>query len=79
MASAYNFKLTALAGESEVSFHFHFYVGVTYYISLYVREKQLVFHLSPRDGHVITVSACLILTDPHMDGLQSVNFSKRDI
>ena len=28
--------MTALAGESEVSFHFHFYVGVTYYISLYV-------------------------------------------
>ena len=26
LASAYNFKLTALAGESEVSFHFHFYV-----------------------------------------------------
>ena len=60
-ASAYNFKLTALAGESKVSFHFHFYVGVTYYISLYV-GKTTDLLLSPRDGHVITVSGCLILT-----------------
>ena len=37
-------------------------VSVTYYISLDVREKRLAFHLSPRDGHVITVSGCLILT-----------------
>ena len=36
-------------------------VSVTYYISLYVGEKRLAFHLSPRDGHVITVSGCLIL------------------
>ena len=35
---------------------------MTYYISLYVGAKRLVFHLSPRDGHVITVSGCLILT-----------------
>ena len=33
-----------------------------YCISLYVRAKQLVFHLSPRYGHVIIVSGCLILT-----------------
>ena len=37
-------------------------VSVTYYISLYVRAKRLVFHLSPRDGQVIIVSGCLILT-----------------
>ena len=35
---------------------------MTFYISLYVGAKQLVFHLSPRDGHVIIVSGCLILT-----------------
>ena len=35
---------------------------MTYYISLYVGAKRLVFHLSPRDGHVIIVSICLILT-----------------
>ena len=35
---------------------------MTYYISLYVGAKRLVFHLSPRDGHVIIVSRCLILT-----------------
>ena len=35
---------------------------MTYYISLYVGAKRLVFHLSPRDGHVIIVSGCLILT-----------------
>ena len=29
---------------------------------LICRGKRLVFHLSPRDGHVITVSGCLILT-----------------
>ena len=33
-----------------------------FYISLYVGAKRLVFHLSPRDGHVIIVSGCLILT-----------------
>ena len=32
------------------------------HISLYVGAKRLVFHLSPRDGHVIIVSGCLILT-----------------
>ena len=37
-------------------------VSVTYYISLYVGAKRLVFHLSPRDSHVIIVSGCLILT-----------------
>ena len=37
-------------------------VSVTYYIGLYVGAKRLVFHLSPRDGHVIIVSGCLILT-----------------
>ena len=37
-------------------------VSVTYYISLYVGAKRVVFHLSPRDGHVIIVSGCLILT-----------------
>ena len=31
-------------------------------LSLIVGEKRLVFHLSPRDGHVIIVSGCLILT-----------------
>ena len=35
---------------------------MTYYISSYVWAKQLVFHLIPRDGHVITVSRYLILT-----------------
>ena len=33
-----------------------------FYITLYVGAKRLVFHLSPRDGHVIIVSGCLILT-----------------
>ena len=37
-------------------------VSVTYNISLYVAAKPLVFHLGPRDGHVIIVSGCLILT-----------------
>ena len=37
-------------------------VSVTYYISLYIGAKRLVFYLSPRDGHVIIVSGCLILT-----------------
>ena len=37
-------------------------VRVTYYISLYGGAKRLVFHLRPRDGHVIIVSGCLILT-----------------
>ena len=37
-------------------------VSLTYYISLYVGAKQLVFHLSPRDGHVIIVNGCLFLT-----------------
>ena len=37
-------------------------LGVTYYISLYVGAKRLIFHLSPRHGHVINVSGCLILT-----------------
>ena len=35
---------------------------MTYYISLYVGAKRLLFHLSPRDGHVITVGGCLVLT-----------------
>ena len=39
-------QLTALAGESEVSFHFHFHVGVTYYISLHVGKKRLVLYLT---------------------------------
>ena len=38
------------------------FLSVTTYISLYVGAKRLVFHLSPRDGHVIIVSGCLILT-----------------
>ena len=37
-------------------------MGVTYYVSLYIGAKRLVFYLSPRDGHVIIVSGCLILT-----------------
>ena len=37
-------------------------VSVTYYVSLYIGVKRLVFYLSPRDGHVIIVSGCLILT-----------------
>ena len=28
--------------------------------------KRLVFHLSPRDGHVIIVSGCLIFTDVNL-------------
>ena len=28
----------------------------------YIGAKRLVFYLSPRDGHVIIVSGCLILT-----------------
>ena len=36
--------------------------GILRYISLYVGAKRLVFHRSPRDGHVIIVSRCLILT-----------------
>ena len=59
MASAYNFKLTALAGESKVSFHFHFYVGVTYYISLHVGKTT---DLSSEPARWSCVSECLILT-----------------
>ena len=44
------------------SFFFVELLSVTYYISLYVRAKRLVFHLSLRDGHVIIVSGCLIST-----------------
>ena len=36
--------------------------SVTYYVGLHVGAKQPVFHLSPRDGHVIFVRGCLILT-----------------
>ena len=35
--------------------------SVTYYIGLQVGAKQPVFHLSPRDGHVIFV--CKIYRD----------------
>ena len=35
-------------------------VTVLYYISIYVGAKRLAFHLSPRDGHGIIVSGCLI-------------------
>ena len=52
-------QLTALLGV--VSFYAEL-VSVTYYISLYVGAKRLVFHLSLRDGHVIIFSECLILT-----------------
>ena len=31
-------------------------------VCVYVGAKRLVFHLSPRDGHVMIVSGCLILT-----------------
>ena len=51
-------QLTALAGESEVSFHFHFHVGVTLY-QLTCREKTTGLLSEPA---VITVSGCLILT-----------------
>ena len=37
-------------------------VSVTYYISLYVGARRLVFHLSPRDVHVMIVRGCPILT-----------------
>ena len=50
---------------AHITLNYCFYVellSVTYYISLYVGAKRLVFHLSPRDGHVIIVSGCLILT-----------------
>ena len=36
--------------------------SVTYYFSLYVGAKRLVFHLSLRDDYVMVVSGCLILT-----------------
>ena len=68
LACAYYFKLLAADWQPcpvKAKFHFIFIfmlVSVTYYINLYVGEKRLVFHLSPRDGHVITVSARLILT-----------------
>ena len=48
--------------------------SVTYYISLHVGAKRLVFHLSPRDGHVIFFSRCLIWQlpiHPHTDCLQN--------
>ena len=44
-------------------------VSVTYYISLYIGAKRLVFYLSPRDGHVIIVSGCLILTAVNLNVL----------
>ena len=47
-------------------------VSVTYYITLYVGAKRLVFHLSPRDGHVIIVSGCLIWTAVNLIVLGSV-------
>ena len=47
-------------------------VSVTYYISLYVGANRLVFHLRPRDGHVIIVSGVLQLSiHPHTDGLHN--------
>ena len=51
--------MTALPGV--VSFYVEL-ASVTYYICLYVGAKRLVFHLSPRDDHVLIVSGCLILT-----------------
>ena len=36
--------------------------SVTYYFSLYVGAKRLVFHLSLRDDYTMVVSGCLILT-----------------
>ena len=76
--TAVNFKPTALAGESEVSFHFHFCWCDTL-CQLLCRENDWCF-----------IWACemvmwLLLADvwfwqlpihPHTDGLQSVNFSK---
>ena len=47
---------------NDCQYNFKRLLSVTYYISLYVGAKRLVFHLSPRVGHVITVSGCLILT-----------------
>ena len=35
---------------------------MTCYISLYVGAKRQVFYVCPREGHVIIVSECLILT-----------------
>ena len=48
------------------------------HISLYVGAKWLVFHLSPRDGHVIIVSGCLILTAVNLMVLiRMVHITKR--
>ena len=69
-------QLTALADESEVSFHFHFRVGVTYFISLHVGKKRQVLYLSP--PWLLSADAWFwqLSIHPHSDGLQSVNFFK---
>ena len=70
LACAYNFRLLAPVRQPwpvKKKFHFVFIfmlVSATrsQLYQLICREKRLVFHLSPRDGHAITVSKCLILT-----------------
>ena len=69
-------QLTALAGESEVSFHFHFHVGVTYCISLHVGKKRLVLYLNSPWLLSADVWFWQLSIHPHSDGLQSVNFFK---
>ena len=64
LVRTYNFKLLAAEWRPCLAyFRFHVeLVGVTCYITLYVGAKRLIFYLSPRDGHVIIVTGCLILT-----------------
>ena len=78
LSSAYNFKPTALAGESESSFHFHF-CWCDILCQLLCRENDRSF-IWARE-----MVMWLLLADvwfwqlpihPHTDGLQSVNFSK---
>ena len=51
--------------------------SVTYYVGLHVGAKQPVFHLSPRDGHVIFVSGCLILTAVNSSSCGLLNITDR--
>ena len=51
--------------------------SVTYYVGLHVGAKQPVFHLSPRDGHVIFVSGCLILTAVNSSSYGLLNITDR--
>ena len=60
--------------DKTVFSHLNILISVIYCIRLYVRAKQLVFHLSPRYGHVLIVSGCLISQlsiHSHTDGLHN--------